>query len=99
MANSAFSFTAYGQVGVFDAKNGGYQLKGNGFANPSYQNLAVAGTRVIALSPAVVFGTAFGPVTANSIVEVYPTGLFLPATSPTRYICSDLFSTLVSART
>jgi len=98
MANSSFSFAAYGIVSVYDAKNGGYQLKGNGFGAASYQNAAVVSSKVIALSPAVTFQTLLGTVTANSIVEVYPQGLSIPAT-PTRYICSDLFSALVTART
>src|ERR1700743_1671714 len=99
MANSSFSFTTYGKVATYDAKNGGWQLLGNGYGAPSYQNLPVAGTKVVAVSPAVVMTTAFGSVTVNSIVEIYPTGLKIPATTPERFVCSDLFSALVTART
>jgi len=95
---NSFSFTNYGQVAVVDNLTGGIQLYGNGYKNPSYESLPVAGTKVTGISPAQVIGTAWGPVTVNSLVEVYPTGLALPA-KPLRYICDSTEAQLAALRT
>lgn len=98
MANNAFSFTGYAEVTTFDAKNGGWQINGNGYAGPVYQSLPVAGTRVIGISPAQVVATAFGSVTANSIVEILPTGLGVPGFTR-KYLCDATEAALNTART
>jgi hypothetical protein len=95
---SSFSFTGYGEVSTFDGKNGGWQLVGNGYANPSYQSLPVAGTRVVGISPGVVFGTAFGQVTANSIVEIIPPAL-QPIGFSKKYLCDSTEAQLAALRT
>lgn len=96
MANSSFSYTPYAKAQTFDAKAGGYQIYGNGYANPDFRNDAVAGTRIRAVSPAQILQTAFGTVTINSVVEVLPTGLNQQSTL---YLCSETFAALVTART
>jgi hypothetical protein len=95
---SSFSFTAYGEVSTYDGKNGGFQLVGNGYANPSYQSLPVAGTRVIGISPGQVYGTAFGSVTANSIVEIIPPAL-QPLGFTKKYLCDSTEAQLAALRT
>lgn len=97
MANNAWSFTNYGEVAVVDNLNGGISLYGNGYANPSYESLPVAGTKVTGISPAQVIATKWGSVTVNSLVEVYPTGLVLPA-KVRRFICDATEATLNTAR-
>lgn len=96
MGNSSFSYTPYAKASTYDAKNGGYQIYGNGYAQPDFRNDAVAGTRIKAVSPAQIINTAFGAVTINSVVEVLPTGLTLDSTV---YLCSETFAALVTART
>ena len=98
MANNQFAATTYGKVLVTDNKNGGIQLAGNGFIGPKYESFPVVGTKVIGVSPAVVMTTAFGSVTVNSIIEVYPSGLTLPA-KPEQFICDATVATLATART
>lgn len=95
---SSFSFTGYGEISTYDPKNGGYQLVGNGYANPSYQSLPVAGTRVIGISPGVVFGTAWGNVTANSIIEIIPPAL-QPIGFSKKYLCDSTEAQLAALRT
>lgn len=94
---AAFSFTSYGEIAVIDNLNGGINLYGNGYRQANYENLPVAGTGIRAISPAQVFQTPFGTVTANSIIEVYPTGLALPAKTR-RFICDTLAATLATNR-
>lgn len=98
MANNQFAVTLYGKVLVTDNKNGGIQLAGNGFSNPRYESLPVVGTKVTGVSPAVVITTEWGAVTVNSLIEVYPAGLTLPA-KPEQFICDATVATLATART
>lgn len=98
MANNQFAVTLYGRVSTTDNKNGGILLVGNGFSVPRYESLPVVGTKVTGVSPAVVMTTAFGSVTVNSIIEVYPAGLTLPA-KPDQFICDATVATLATART
>ena len=98
MANNAFSFTAYAEVQTYDGKNGGWQISGNGYPNPVYRSDPVVGTRVIGISPAQVVQTAFGTVTANSIIEIFPTGLSTPGFTR-KYLCDATEATLQTART
>jgi hypothetical protein len=96
MANSSFSYTPYAKAQTYDPKNGGYQIYGNGYAQPDFRNDSVSGTRIRAVSPAQIISTAFGSVTINSVVEVLPTGLTVDSTI---YLCSETFAALVTART
>ena len=68
MANHLL-FTAYGEVTVYDGKNGGWQ----GFDYPSavYKSIPSVGTVFTAITPAQTIGGA----TCNAIVEILPTGL------------------------
>lgn len=95
---NSFTFTNYGEVAVVDNLTGGIQLYGNGYASPSYESLPVSITKVTGISPAQVIGTKWGSVTVNSLVEVYPMGLALPA-KPKRYICDATEATLAALRT
>jgi len=95
---SSFSFTAYGEVSTYDGKNGGWQLVGNGYTAASYQSWPVAGTRVIGISPGVVFNTGFGTVTANSIVEILPPAL-QPIGFTKKYLCDSTEAQLAALRT
>jgi len=95
---NAFTWTNYGPVSTYDAKNGGYQLVGNGYATPQYRSDPVSQTRVIGISPAQVYKTAFGTVTANSIVEIVPTGLSTPGFTQ-RYLCDSTEAALNALRT
>ena len=95
---NSFSFTNYGEVAVVDNLTGGISLYGNGNSNPIYESLPVAGTKVTGVSPAQVIGTKWGQVTVNSMVEVYPTGLVLPA-KVRRYICDSTEAQLAALRT
>lgn len=98
MANNQFSFTSYAEVQTYDAKAGGPQIYGNGFSGPVYKSFPVVGTSVTGLSPAVVITTAWGQVTANSIVEIFPTGLATPGFTK-KYLCDATEATLATART
>src|ERR1700743_3191737 len=93
----SFLCTLYGQVSYTDNLNGGIGIYGNGFNGPSYQSLTVAGTKVTGISPAQVIQTKFGTVTVNSLVEVLPTGLTIPA-KPVRYICDATVAALNTLR-
>ena len=95
MANISWAATRYGEIATIDNVNGGIQLYGNGYKNPSYASLPVVNTQVIGISPAQIITTQWGSVTVNSIIEVYPMGLQTPA-KPKRYI-SDI--TVAAAQT
>lgn len=97
MANNAWQVTLYGEVAFVDNLNGGIGLYGNGFTGPSYQSLPVAGTKVSSI-PYTIFQTKWGTVYANSLVEVYPMGLQIPAT-PKRYISDITVAAANTART
>ena len=98
MSNNAFLFTNYGEVAVVDNLNGGISLYGNGYSNPIQESLPVVGTKVTSISPAQVIATKWGNVTVNSLVEVYPSGLVLPA-KVRRFICDATVAALNTART
>ena len=98
MANNAFLATLYAEVQTFDAKNGGWVIYGNGYAQPVYRSFPVAEVQVIGISPAQVVATAFGNVTANSIIEIFPTGLSTPGFTK-KYLCDATVATLNTART
>ena len=98
MSNSAWANTKYGEVATFDALNGGFQLKGNGYKTPQYDSDPVVNTRVLGVSPAQTITTAFGSVTVNSIIEVYPLGIQIPS-FVRRYISDITVSAANTART
>lgn len=98
MANNSFIATLYGEVTTYDAKNGFWQLSGNGYPSPVYRSFPVVDTQVIGISPAQVVQTAFGTVTANSIIEIFPTGLATPGFTR-KYLCDATVATLNTART
>lgn len=93
----AFSFTAYAEVQTYDAKNNGWQTYGNGYSGPAYRSEPVVATRVIGISPAQVVVTAWGSVTANSVVEIIPAGLALPGFSR-KFLCDQTEAQLNTAR-
>jgi len=97
MANNAWAVTLYGEILVVDNKNGGIQLRGNGFSGPDYRSLPVATTQVKSM-PYTAFQTAWGTVYAQSIVEVYPMGLQIPA-APKQYISDITVAAANTART
>lgn len=98
MANNAFLGTRYGEVSTYDAKNGGWQLMGNGYSGPVYDSWPVVGTHIIGVSPAQTVITAFGSVTVNSIIEVFPMGLTVPGFTK-KYISDATVSALNTLRT
>jgi hypothetical protein len=95
---NAFIATLYGEVTSYDKLNGGYQLAGNGYAQPVYRSFPVELTQVVAITPAQVYATAFGSVTANSVIEVFPQGLGIPGFSR-KYLCDATIATLNGLRT
>lgn len=94
---SAFLCTLYGEVAYVDNLNGGIGLDGNGYSGPDYQSLPVQSTKVSTI-PYQIFQTRWGTVYANSMVEVFPMGLQIPAKSK-RYICDSTVAALNALRT
>ena len=97
MANNAWAVTLYGEILVIDNKNGGIQLRGNGYSGPDYKSLPVVNTQCVGI-PYTIIQTAWGTVYANSIVEVYPMALQIPA-KPKRYISDSTEAALHALRT
>lgn len=97
MANNSWAVTLYGEILVDDNKNGGIQLRGNGFSGPSFRSLPVVTTQVSSY-PYTAMQTTWGTVYVQSIVEVYPMGLQIPAT-PRRYISDITVAAANTART
>jgi hypothetical protein len=95
MANNSFLATLYGEVAYTDGSTIG--LYGNGFGGPVYESLPVVGTRVSSV-PYQAIQTLWGTVYVNSLVEVFPMGLQIPA-KVKRYICDATVATLNTART
>jgi hypothetical protein len=93
---NAFLATLYGQVAYVDNLTGGIGLYGNGYSGPVYESLPVAGTKVSSI-PYTIFQTKFGTVYANSLIEVFPMGLQIPAKSKV-YICDSTVTTLNTNR-
>lgn len=94
---NAFQVTLYGEVAYEDNLNGGFNLYGNGYSGPKYRSLPVQGTNVLGI-PYTVYQTAWGTVYAQSIIEVYPMGLQIPA-KPKRYISDSTEAALHALRT
>lgn len=87
-----FTATVYARGDfAYDAKQGGWQLPAF-FQNPSYQAFS-DGTPVnlYTISPAITVTTGAGVVTANTIIEVLPTGLQL---RPTKFVTDSTFASL-----
>lgn len=94
---NAFQVTLYGEIAVVDNVNGGINLYGNGFPGPVFRSLPVQGTDVIGV-PYTVMQTQWGTVYVQSIVEIYPMGLQIPA-KPKRYISDATEAALHALRT
>lgn len=93
----AYLATLYAEVQTFDAKAGGWQIYGNGYNNPVYRSFPTTDTQVIGISPAQVVQTAWGSVTANSVIEIFPLGLSVPGFSK-KFLCDATVSTLNGLR-
>jgi hypothetical protein len=93
---NAFLATLYGEVAYVDNLNGGIGLYGNGYSGPDYRSLPVQSTQVSSI-PYTAFQTKWGTVYAQSLIEVYPMGLQIPAKSK-RYICDSSVATLNGLR-
>lgn len=94
---NAFAATLYGEVAYVDNKNGGIFLYGNGYSGPDFESLPVQSTKVSSV-PYQIMQTAWGTVYVNSLVEVFPMGLQIPAKSK-RYICDSTVAALNALRT
>lgn len=94
---SAYLATLYGEVQYIDPKSGNIFLYGNGYANPIQDSLPVQATKI---TPVIyqLIQTAWGGVYVNTLVEVFPMGLQLPAKSK-RYICDSTVAALNTLRT
>ena len=97
MANNAWAVTLYGEILTVDNLNGGIMLRGNGYSGPDYRSLPVATTQVKS-TPYAAIQTKWGTVYVQSIVEVYPMGLQIPAT-PRQFISDITVAAANTART
>jgi hypothetical protein len=95
MANNSFLATLYAEVAYTDGATIG--IYGNGYAGPVYESLPVVGTKVSGV-PYQAIQTLWGTVYVNSLVEVFPMGLQIPAKTK-RYICDATVVNLNTART
>ncbi len=82
------SYASYGEVGGYDAKNGGYY--GFAYSNAVYRSDPSDGVEFIGISPAITIGS----FTINAIVAILPTGL---NQKPRRYFTDSTLATLNTA--